>query len=65
MEMDKINVGDQFYTKGDWQTEPGFWEVTSLDTHTPLSVQAKPITNSWEDESFWSLDYVRRNKTDS
>lgn len=42
--------GERFHTSGDWQTEPGIWEVVSHDPEFGMTV-CKPITNKWEGQS--------------
>jgi hypothetical protein len=51
--------GDRFYCDGNWNTEPGWWEVTRAEVDCGM-VRAKAIDHSWQGESEWHWDYVER-----
>jgi hypothetical protein len=55
--------GDKFYCNGNWNTAPGWWEVTRAEVDCGM-VRAKPIGNpadhDWAKESEWHADYVEK-----
>ena len=54
-----MKVGDRFQHRGDWQTEPGVWEITEADLSLGRC-RAKPIAGDAlvHDESWWDQTTV-------
>ena len=59
-----MKKGDRFITKGNWNTEPGEWEILESEPDYGR-VWCKPITNPGEGESWWSASYVKSNLVQS
>ena len=54
-----MKSGDRFFTKGNWNTEEGWWEVISPEPDYGR-VWCKPIDHPSEGDSWWSELYVKR-----
>ncbi len=55
-----LKPGDRFFTRGDWRTEPGIWEVLEQEPDVGRT-RCRPITHPDEGESlFSSTAYVTK-----
>lgn len=55
--------GDEFYCPGNWNTDPGWWEITVPDAGCGMT-RARPV-GSVGGESEWFTQYVEHRMADT